>query len=133
MTEVALSGPVFDGGEWGAVMADGVPELENTVATDVLEMWRDTLDYNIQVNRGVYIGATRVERVDNITTVSDGGPDAGRTGLYGPWLEGTGSRNAPVTRFKGYRSAETTAQRAQDSVDTLAEEPLGVIVKELNR
>lgn len=22
--------------------------------------------------------------------------------VYGPWLEGTGSRNFPVTRFKGY-------------------------------
>lgn len=22
--------------------------------------------------------------------------------IYGPWLEGVGSRNAPVTRFKGY-------------------------------
>lgn len=23
--------------------------------------------------------------------------------VYGPWLEGVGSRNAPVTRFAGYR------------------------------
>lgn len=26
--------------------------------------------------------------------------------IYGPWLEGTGTRNAPVTRFAGYRSFE---------------------------
>lgn len=26
--------------------------------------------------------------------------------VYGPWLEGTGSRNSPVTRFAGYRSFE---------------------------
>lgn len=24
--------------------------------------------------------------------------------VYGPWLEGTGSRNSPVTRFPGYHS-----------------------------
>ena len=30
--------------------------------------------------------------------------------IYGAWLEGVGSRNFPVTRFKGYRHWRHTAQ-----------------------
>ena len=30
--------------------------------------------------------------------------------IYGPWLEGTGSRNAPNTRFKGYATFRKVAQ-----------------------
>jgi hypothetical protein len=33
--------------------------------------------------------------------------------IYGPWLEGTGSRNAPVTRFRGY----ATFRRVKPIVD----------------
>lgn len=37
--------------------------------------------------------------------------------IYGWWLEGTGSRNAPVTRFPGYHSF----QRARDEVEPQAD------------
>lgn len=33
--------------------------------------------------------------------------------IYGPWLEGTGSRNYPVTRFRGY----STFRRTKPIVD----------------
>lgn len=44
--------------------------------------------------------------------VSDGGI------VYGPWLEGTGSRNAPVTRFRGYHSF----RKAQAALERKAED-----------
>ncbi len=31
--------------------------------------------------------------------------------IYGPWLEGVGSRNFPVTRFKGYSMFRKVAQQ----------------------
>jgi hypothetical protein len=31
--------------------------------------------------------------------------------IYGPWLEGVGSRNFPVTRFKGYASFRRAVQQ----------------------
>ncbi len=31
--------------------------------------------------------------------------------VYGPWLEGVGSRNFPVTRFKGYSTFRKVAQQ----------------------
>ena len=33
--------------------------------------------------------------------------------IYGPWLSGTGSRNAPVTRFRGYNHWRKAAQRIE--------------------
>jgi hypothetical protein len=33
--------------------------------------------------------------------------------IYGPWLAGTGSRNAPVTRFKGYTHWRKASQRME--------------------
>ncbi len=33
--------------------------------------------------------------------------------IYGPWLAGTGSRNAPVTRFKGYNHWRKATQRIE--------------------
>jgi hypothetical protein len=47
--------------------------------------------------------------------VNDGGV------VYGPWLEGVGSRNYPATRFRGYRSFEIVrnrmAQRSRAIID----------------
>lgn len=41
--------------------------------------------------------------------------------IYGPWLEGVGSRNFPVTRFKGYHSFRIArnrmAQKARAVID----------------
>lgn len=34
--------------------------------------------------------------------------------VYGPWLEGVGSRNYPHTRFKGYAIVRRTTQEMQD-------------------
>lgn len=126
MSDVEFSGPVFEPGEWDAIMSKGLSEVQDTVADTVLDMWRDTLDYNIKVNQGRYIGELNVAREDNVPVLND------RVSLYGPWLEGTGSRNAPRTRFEGYHSARDTAAAAQDNADLLAAEPLGVIVEAMN-
>lgn len=40
--------------------------------------------------------------------------------VYGPWLEGTGSRNR-TTRFKGYRSFRIAAQSMQTNIDVIVD------------
>ena len=40
--------------------------------------------------------------------------------VYGPWLEGTGSRNYPNTRFKGYRAFRVVTGRVRTRVVALA-------------
>jgi hypothetical protein len=46
--------------------------------------------------------------------------------VYGPWLEGVGSRNFPHTRFKGYSIMRKTTRAMQDRAKQLA---LPVIVE----
>lgn len=43
--------------------------------------------------------------------------------VYGPWLEGTGSRNK-TTRFKGYRTFRYVSQRVERNADRIAERAL---------
>jgi hypothetical protein len=40
--------------------------------------------------------------------------------VYGPWLEGVGSRNAPVTRFRGYSIMRKTTRAVQDRAVQIA-------------
>jgi hypothetical protein len=41
--------------------------------------------------------------------------------IYGPWLEGIGSRNAPVTRFEGYRTFRIVRNRMAQKAKAVAE------------
>lgn len=41
--------------------------------------------------------------------------------IYGPWLEGVGSRNSPVTRFAGYATFRRTAQMVDRQVPHIAD------------
>lgn len=46
--------------------------------------------------------------------------------VYGPWLEGVGSRNYPATRFKGYaifrRTTQDVQRRAPDMIEAVVKE-----------
>lgn len=52
--------------------------------------------------------------------------------IYGHWLEGTGSRNYPVTRFKGYASFRTVTQELQRKVAGIAARHLPVFIARMN-
>lgn len=41
--------------------------------------------------------------------------------IYGPWLEGIGSRNAPVTKFAGYHTFRTVRNRMAQKAHVIAE------------
>lgn len=51
--------------------------------------------------------------------------------IYGPWLEGTGSRNAPVTRFKGYRTFRYVTQLVRGRADAIARRVLAPYLRDL--
>jgi hypothetical protein len=52
--------------------------------------------------------------------------------VYGPWLEGIGSRNA-TTRFKGYQTFRRAAQELSTDVVKISEPRFDLAVRELNR
>ncbi len=74
---------------------------------------------------GYYESQVRTEmRSDSEAFVTDGGV------VYGPWLEGTGSRNE-TTRFKGYRTFRTIAQELDARATELVEPDVQRAVREM--
>ena len=102
-----LTGPLFDGR--ADVASDSLCQrIETQAATRGRDMVRANLDKVLKHPTGRYRAGIVVERATR-TRVSDGGA------IYGPWLEGTGSRNRS-TRFKGYATfRRTTAQLAREA------------------
>jgi hypothetical protein len=96
--QVTTSGPVFDG------RAD---TMVDTMLDEVLDEvgdygqfeWQMKLEDSLRHPTGRYQARLNVTRAHLSRTVND------RQSVYGPWLEGTGSRNTPATRFAGYWSA----------------------------
>lgn len=91
-------GPLFDGRAQRALQ-DYQDQVDYRVATEAEDMVRQHLGRSIRVRTPYYETRIGVERS------SRGGYDVTDHGvIYGHWLEGTGSRNYPVTRFRGYRA-----------------------------
>lgn len=85
-------GPMFDGRARRALNAY-VDHLERQLADTGRNILLDELDRVLKTQTPYY--TTRIEVVDG-TRIWD------NRVVYGPWLAGIGSRNYPVTKFKGY-------------------------------
>lgn len=113
--EIRATGPLFDGRAERAV-----DEMCDDILEDVSHRAKELLD--IELSRvlrnptGYYQGRIRNERVSADTArIHDGGV------IYGPWLAGVGSRNAPVTRFAGYDHWRIAKQRAAADAEGIAD------------
>jgi hypothetical protein len=102
---VRLSGPTVEGrapAELDRMMASAVTELADYTKHEVLMQ----LDKVLQHPTGYYeshitdepLGLFQHRIHDDMV-------------VYGPWLEGVGSRNYPVTRFRGYHSFRIVKNR----------------------
>ncbi|WP_413102220.1 hypothetical protein [Streptomyces sp. Inha503] len=108
-TNVNTNGPMFDGRAQRAAN-EYADQLRYRIATEAEDMVRARLQTVLKHPTGYYESHIRVERAGNSYEVTDGGV------VYGPWLEGTGSRNFPVTRFRGY----ATFRRVKAMIDRRA-------------
>lgn len=97
-------GPMFDG-LGPQIMAAYCEDVRQTEADEIQRMVLFHLSLVIKVNHGVYMGAIHQEASGDEITVTD------RWIVYGPWLEGVGSRvgprgsgHWPLTRFPGYHT-----------------------------
>lgn len=100
-TTITKRGPLFDGRAKAYVRAY-VDEAEQQLARTAGDDVHNTLHHVLRHPTGYYESHVTVERNE----VNDGGV------IYGPWLEGTGSRNR-TTRFKGYATFRRVAQKLQ--------------------
>jgi hypothetical protein len=86
------SGPIFDGRAQALANAF-VDRYERNLAEEGLNILRDEMHRVFRHPTGYY--ESRVEVIDGHTIWDN-------RVVYGPWLAGIGSRNFPVTKFRGY-------------------------------
>ncbi|MES9522464.1 hypothetical protein [Streptomyces capoamus] len=106
---LAKRGPLFDGRTLKALHTYR-DEVSLRIAEEGEKLIRQRLHVVLQHPTGYYESRISVDRAGEGYRVSDGNV------IYGPWLEGVGSRNSPVTRFPGY----ATFRRTKPLVDQRA-------------
>lgn len=121
---VKTTGPIFDGraSAAGKELAKAVTEA---VAAFALEAVQRNLDASIRRPTPYY--ETQINIATTALTerrVNDRGV------VYGPWLEGTSSRNQS-TRFKGYASFRKAHTATVSAVDSIISGPVRVAVAKM--
>lgn len=99
---VEYRGPFFEAAHRNRVLRDLQRDIEEDVAQASVDLVQQLLDAVLKHPTGYYRSRIKANRSATGTLITDSGV------IYGPWLEGTGSRNR-TTRFKGY----FTFRRAQ--------------------
>lgn len=108
---VRASGPLFEGASSALVQRYTQAGGEEVARWAEQEVHR-VLEQVLRHPTGYYQSQVRVNRVSNDSfSITDGGV------VYGPWLEGVGSRNYPVTRFHGYSTFRRVAKRVEQRAD----------------
>lgn len=120
---VIESGPLFDG-RAGPILNRLRLGVEEKVAQRAVDMIKARLNAVIRVNHGIYVSTIHTERAMDGTVVTD-------RLVYGPWLEGVGSRNFPVTRFPGYHTFRIIGQQLQGEAGPIADEAAQPYIEEL--
>ncbi len=124
MNEVKTSGPLFDDQAEKAAK-DYCLRVEESLGEKAVRMIHERLHQVLQNPTGYYESQVQVERHPSGTVVTDGGV------IYGPWLEGVGSRNK-TTRFKGYATFRKVGQALEAAAKPIAEAELPRYVKKMN-
>jgi len=114
MSDVSSSGPLFDG-RFQAGMLEITAEIVDKLAVEGQRRWLAGLDATLRRPTGAYRS-----RIDHQSSATKARVHDNRV-IYGPWLEGTGSRNK-TTRFKGYANARRAAQLLDAGAVHLAED-----------
>lgn len=124
-TSVKVSGPLFDPGVAERVFDRAAEAGGAEVAQVAVDLVRARLSTVLRHPTGRYSSRVVADlAVPDRPTVTDGGI------VYGPWLEGTASRN-DRSRFKGYRTFRIVAQELDGKAAELAEPAVLKVVEEL--
>lgn len=119
-----VNGPLFNGRAEAAIesfLAETVQQVANTGVNDV----KAVLDAVLQKPTGNYERHIVTERQQNDVAVTDSQI------IYGPWLEGVGSRNR-TTKFKGYFTFRKTTQTLAGKVPSIADTVLKKFISGMN-
>lgn len=124
MAEVTVRGPLFDGRSDG-IMKDLRHDVVHDVGQQGLADVHINLETSIRHPTPYYETQIRMQERGDTVVIDDRGI------VYGPWLEGVGSRNK-TTRFKGYFSFRRAAQGLAGKVPKVTREAVERAVRRLN-
>ncbi len=120
---VTTSGPLFNG---AALIAASrmAAEIEETAAREGAKIVKNNLDHVLRNPTGRYESSIEASPQGGDWQVEDNGI------VYGPWLEGTGSRNK-TTRFKGYATFRRATAELQARMPNIARDIVRRYTKEM--
>jgi hypothetical protein len=122
--KITETGPFFDGTA-AKVAEDFCVAVENEVADVAVTEVKQALRGVLKHPTGYYESRIQTEMVADSPSVTDGGV------IYGPWLEGVGSRNSS-TRFKGYATFRKVKQALEAKAPDIAERILPPFLDRMN-
>lgn len=102
--EIRMTGPLFDG-RAARAMQQAADDAREDIAEFAEEHALTLMGANFKHPTGYY-----ESRVTTTWVAADTSLVHDQGVVYGPWLEGVGSRNFPVTRFRGYSHWRQTKQ-----------------------
>lgn len=123
--DAKLHGPFFALGADVLVEAE-IDRMRHEVAGATQRRVLDLLGQSLRNPTGYYESRISVDR-----STSDRDIVTDNNVVYGPWLEGTSSRNS-TTRFKGYHNWRLAAQSANQQAHSAAEAGADRIVRALS-
>lgn len=127
---VEFHGPLFDG-RAAEAMRRLAEESQERVAAYAEDTWRAFMDASFRTQSpGGYQSHVNIARRDKNLVVNDGWPESGLP--YGPWLEGIGSRNSPVTKFPGYFALRRTVVKVNGEIGEVTRPVVEKYVREAN-
>lgn len=126
-SRVRMRGPIFSAPRRAAVMNSMKAGIKRSVAEFAFNAVTGILANSIRNPTPIYQTHIIIDnRRDDDWSVTDQG-----LVKYNYWLEGTGSRNFPVTRFKGYHAFQRAYEMTQARVPNLAGVEVGKAVRRL--
>lgn len=125
---VNAKGPLFDGVAQHELAA-AVAAVQKEVASYAEYQWQMNMHDSFQHPTGRYQSKVNTARRGPDLVVSDGYPGSGV--LYGPWLEGVGTRNK-TTRFKGYFAQRRAANSVAQKTTVIAEPVVRAFIAKAN-
>lgn len=128
MDNVKVSGPLFDG-RAEAALSRYIVNCKQKIAQEGVNQVRTHLGEVLKHNEGIYEAHIHTENQADDIIVTD------TPIVYGPWLEGVGSRDAPRTRFRGYGTFRYVSQQLNQQAGQLADDYLheGGYIGEMNQ
>lgn len=118
-------GPIFAAAGTKAAAKRMVIDINDAIAEEGVRMVRARLGLVLQNPTGYYESRIAVDRRQTYRGVWD------QNVIYGPWLEGTGSRNK-TTKFKGYHTFRRVKQDLDGRMDTIARPMVDHFVREMS-